>query len=541
MNHKILQGNYSSSFPYYQVTLPITNEHLIAEDDPVRLLDACVEDMELSALYRTYERIPRNTATPRQLLKIVLYGYMNGIRSTRDLEKACRKNIDYMFLLGDSPVPDHTTIARFITLHLSQCIKRLYTEQIGMLVELNEISGETVFIDGTKIEAYANKYTFVWKKAVTKNLAKLLAQIPEFLQDCEEQLGQKLLYSEEITVHTLKRIQKEMEKVRKIEGIEFVHGPGRRKSPLQKMMEQLDEYLQRLGEYNEKLRICGERNSFSKTDHDATFMRMKEDAMSNGQLKPAYNVQHAVDSEYIVWVNVSAHCTDTMTLKPVLEEMKRYLPFQYTEVVADAGYESEENYLYLDENGQIAFIKPQNYEISKKKEYRNDISRKENMLYDEKRDVYICRNSKELSATSIRRQKTKSGYVIEDTVYQCASCSRCRYKRECIKGNNCKTPMKDRSKVLYVAKKREQFRKDCMERLLSDRGVQLRMNRSIQVEGSFAVIKEDMNFRQYSYRGKENVLTQSMLMAMAFNINKLHHKIQNKRTGTHLFEVAKTA
>ena len=517
------------------------NEHLIAEDEPVRLLDACVEDMKLSALYRTYERIPRNTATPRQLLKIILYGYMNGIRSTRDLERACRKNIDYMFLLGESPVPDHTTISRFITLHLSQCIKQIYTEQLGTLLELNEISGETVFIDGTKIEANANKYTFVWKKAVTKNLAKLLVQIPEFLQECEEQLGQKLLHSEEITVHTLKRIKKEMEKVREIEGIEFVYGTGRRKSPLQRMMEQLDEYLQRLSEYNEKLRICGERNSFSKTDHDATFMRMKEDAMLNGQLKPAYNVQHAVDSEYIVWVNVSAHCTDTLTLKPVLEEMKQYLPFQYTEVVADAGYESEENYLYLEENGQLAFIKPQNYEISKTRKYRNDISRKDNMLYDEKRDVYICKNKKELPAVCTRRHKTRSGYVIEDTVYKCENCNRCRYKRECIKGNNCKTPMKDRHKVLFVAKKRERFRAECIERLVSDRGVQLRMNRSIQVEGSFAILKEDMNFRQYSYRGKENVLTQSILMAMAFNINKLHYKIQNKRTGTHLFEVTKTA
>lgn len=98
--------------------------------------------------------------------------------------------------------------------------------------------------------------------------------------------------------------------------------------------------------------------------------------------------------------------------------------------------------------------------------------------------------------------------------------------------------MKDRRKVLFVAKKREKFRKECMERLVSDRGIQLRMNRSIQVEGSFAILKEDMNFRQYSYRGKDNVLAQSVLMAMAFNINKLHHKIQNKRTGTHLFDVA---
>ncbi len=496
-----------------------------------------MEDMKLSALYRTYERIPRNTATPRQLLKIVLYGYMNGIRSARDLETACRKNIDYMFLLGDTKVPDHTTIARFITLHLSPCIKELFTEQIQQLLELEEISGETVFIDGTKIEANANRYTFVWKKAVTKNLARMLEQIPEFLQECEEQLGQKLLYSEEITIHTLKRIKKELEKVQQQEGIAFVFGSGKRKSPLQKMMEQLEEYLHRLKEYDEKLRICGDRNSYSKTDPDATFMRMKEDHMRNGQLKPAYNVQHSVDSEYIVWVHVSPHRSDSLTLKPVLKEMEKYLTFRYREIVADAGYESEENYLYLDRNGQLAFIKPTNFEISKTRSYRSDISRKENMQYDDERDVYICRNSKELVATHARHSKSSNGYVLETTIYTCSSCKGCPYKTSCIKGNNCKTPMEERNKVLQVSKKKEQFRKACLERLVSDRGVQLRMNRSIQVEGSFAIIKEDMNFRRYSYRGKDNVLTQSVLMAMAFNMNKLHHKIQNNRTGTHLFEV----
>ena len=157
LKNSILQGKYSSAFPFVQVTLPINNEHLIADDDSVRLVDAFVEGMNLSALYRTYDRIPKNTASPIQLLKVVLFAYMNGIRSCREIEQACRKNIDYMFLLGDTPVPDHTTIARFISLHLSQCIKEIYTEQIRDLYDLGELSGTTVFIDGTKIEANANR------------------------------------------------------------------------------------------------------------------------------------------------------------------------------------------------------------------------------------------------------------------------------------------------------------------------------------------------------------------------------------------------
>lgn len=144
-----------------------------------------------------------------------------------------------------------------------------------------------------------------------------------------------------------------------------MNGCGKQKSPLQKSIEKLEEYLEKLKEYTQKIHICGDRNSFSKTDNDATFMRMKEDAMGNGQLKAGYNVQHGVDSEYITWLTVGPQPTDTTTLIPFLKRMEMHLKFKYKKVVADAGYESEENYAYLEGSGQLAFIKPSNYEISK--------------------------------------------------------------------------------------------------------------------------------------------------------------------------------
>ena len=211
-------------------------------------------------------------------------------------------------------------------------------------------------------------------------------------------------------------------------------------------------------------------------------MRMKEDAMLNGQLKPAYNLQHGVDSEYITWLDISPRPTDTRTLIPFLKDMELYRPFKYQEIVADAGYESEENYLFREENGQLAYIKPQNYEISKTRKYRQDIGRMD-----------------------------------------------------------CKTPMEDRQKVLYVSKKMKEKRQETLERITSDYGTQLRMNRSIQAEGSFANIKEGMEFRRYLYRGNANVTAQSILLAIGYNINKLHHKIQAGRTGRHLFPLKQTA
>lgn len=268
---------------------------------------------------------------------------------------------------------------------------------------------------------------------------------------------------------------------------------------------------------------------------------MKEDAMMNGQLKPAYNLQHGVDSEYITWLTINPRPTDTRTLIPFLKDMEEYLGFKYKDIVADAGYESEENYLFIEENGQVAFIKPANYEISKTRKYRNDISRVENMDYDEEKDAYTCRMGQVLTAQYERTEKTATGYSRTTTVYKCSNCNGCNRKKECIKGNNCKTPMEERDKVLYVSKKMKQKRAEDLERITSEYGTQLRMNRSIQAEGSFAEIKQDMEFRRYLYRGTENVTAQSVILAIAHNINKLHNKIQNGRTGQHLFELKKTA
>ena len=152
------------------------------------------------------------------------------------------------------------------------------------------------------------------------------------------------------------------------------------------------------------------------------------------------------------------------------------------------------------------------------------------------RDFYPIRRFV-LKAVSKKTENTATGYRREVTIYECESCRRCPYKKACIKGNNCKTPLKDRNKKLSVSRKLEEKHAECLERITSEYGTQLRMNRSIQAEGSFANVKEDMNFRRYLYRGKENVLAQSTLLAIGFDINKLHHKIMSKRTGTHLFAV----
>lgn len=530
-----LQKNYNLNQSGYQLKLPLNIETIIPEDDSVRLLSQFVEAMDLTDLYSTYERI--NSVSPRTLLKIVLYSYMNGDYSSRSMELNCKRDINFMFLLEGAPVPDHATFARFRSIHFAPCAKRILAEMSNALFDLGEISGKTVFIDGTKIEAAANKYTFVWKKAVTKNQTKLLIKLAGFVAQCEQLYGLKIVYGDTVKMKHVKKLRKKLYALRQSENVVFVHGIGKRKTPLQKSIETLEEYLSRLKKYNHQIHICGGRNSYSKTDHDATFMRMKEDAMGNGQLKPAYNLQHGVDSEYITWLTIGPQPTDTTTLIPFLKDAEEHLKFKYKNVTTDAGYESEENYVFLEENGQLSYIKPANYEISKTHRYKNDIGKIENMEYDAESDVYICRNAKRLTVDHVRHSKSKTGYVSEKTIYKCEDCSGCPYKAECIKGNNCKTPLEERTKTVHVSKTFLKYRQEDLERILTDEGIVLRMNRSIQAEGSFGDLKQDMQFRRYVSKGTSNVLAESILLAMARNINKLHNKIQKGRTGTHLFPV----
>ena len=511
-------------------------EVLIPNDDPVRLLSVFVEGLELSDLYHTYGKIKKDQVSPRQLFKIIIYAAMNRIYSSRDIESACRRDINFMYLLEGRPVPDHATIARFISLHLSQCSKKTLAEVTGLLKDLGEISGVHIFIDGTKIESAANRYTFVWKKAVTKHQKKLCQKIAVLVEELEILYGIRFIFNgKRFGLRTLKKIRKKLYAIKEKEGIAFVHGTGKRKTQLQKSVETLEGYMDKLKEYNQKIHKCGDRNSYSKTDPDATFMRMKEDHMLNGQLKPAYNLQHGVDSEYITWLDVTQRPTDTRTLIPFLKDMEGHLSFRYRDIVADAGYESEENYLFIEGNGQVSYIKPNNYEKAKTRKYKKDIGRMENMAYDEENDCYICHNGKEIIWSHDRKEKTATGYIRTTSVYRCEDCKRCPYKTQCIRGNNCKIPMEDRRKVLYVSKTMKEKRREDLERITTDYGRQLRINRSIQAEGSFADVKEDMGFRRYAYRGIENVTAQSVVLAIAHNVNKYHNKIQSGKTGRYLF------
>jgi transposase len=525
--------NYTEFNDGYQLVLPLSLEGLVPEDDSVRLLSHILEGLEYTKLYKAYSSTGRNPAVePKTMFKIITYAYSQNIYSTRKIETACRRDINFRWLLAGQAAPDHVTISRFRNHYLSdEVVDDLFYQQVMYLYDSREIHFENAFIDGTKIEANANKYTFVWKKAVLKNESKMLEKAEKLIKEINLTEVRDFYFNRETAIKDIEAVLSWLISEKETRCIEFVHGIGKRKSDVQKWTEQLAEFIERKKAYDTSKERMKDRNSYSKTDPDATFMHMKEDHMRNSQLKPGYNVQIAVESEYVTGVGIFQDRTDIGTLIPMLNRMFKKLGRKYTNVIADSGYESEENYLYLEREGINPYIKPQSYEIWKKKSFKDDISRHENMIYIEEADAYVCSNSRILWPSGIHHKKSASGYRSELTVYECEDCSGCPNKAKCTKAQG--------NRRMKLSKTFIEKRGNSYKNITTDKGIHLRINRSIQVEGAFGVLKSDYEFNRFLTRGKNNVNTEFILLCLGYNVNKLHSKIQKERLGQHLHQVKK--
>lgn len=525
--------NYTELGETYQLVLPLSLEGLVPDDDSVRLLSRELEDLDYTSLYQAYSAKGRNPAVdPKTMFKLLTYAYSQNIYSSRKIETACRRDINFMWLLAGQKAPDHTTIARFRTGFLAKACEGLFYQFVRRLASMGELSLETVFIDGTKLEACANKYTFVWRKSVGKWEEKMLIKMQEAVQLLNHEYMQAFSIEKDTRTEDLQRIVNFIDRYCREHRILFVHGRGKRKSVHQRYQEMFRRFLDRQLLYDLHHSRFGERNNYCKTDVDATFMHMKDDHMRNAQLKPGYNVQLAVDSEYIVGTDIFQDRNDVWTLIPFLKNLEKNLGYRYPSVTADSGYESEEGYRYLQEHKQMPYIKPQTYETWKKRSFKNDISKRENMAYHGKDDTYTCHAGKKLYPIYIKKQKSKSGYLSDVTVYECEDCQGCPYKEKCTRAKG--------NKKLYVSKSFIEKRQKSYENILSEKGIQYRMNRSIQVEGAFGVLKNDYEFQRFLLRGKTKVKLEILLLCMGYNINKLHAKIQGDRLKSHFFKV-KTA
>ena len=518
-----------------QLVFPMGIEVYIPEDDMVRFFAMEYETLDYTDLYRTYygslyDPGPGRPPTdPKLLFQICAFAYANDLYSSRKIEEACLKRIDFIRLLNGEPAPDHSVIANFRSGKCKEAIEGLFYQYVRRLARIDATNYKEGIFDGTKIESVANKYTFVWRKSVEKNLAKLIEKVKAVF----DRLG----IDRDVTKDSLRSIVRNKQDKMANLRINMVHGRGRRKSQLQRDYEQLSGMLEKWEEYEGHLRTMGpDRNSYSKTDPDATFHRMKDDHMRNGQLKPSYNLQICVNSEFITGLRVFADRNDVNTLEPFVNTLIEKHGQPYEVVVADAGYESLANYRFLDNLGIDSFIKPTVYEFMKTKKFRKQIGRRENMAYDEAGDYYICADQRRLVFVAEHTYISKSSIEQTNRVYRCENCEGCPCRQECCKSKDVNKPKEIEVNFEFIA-----YREVSLANITSEYGVKLRINRSIQVEGVFGIMKWDHHFRRFLCKGNDKVMSELHLIGMGYNLRKLYRKTMDGRLDVHLFKVKKTA
>lgn len=339
--------------PKENLLFPPNLSELIDEKHPVKIISGIIDGLDIKNLIKTYKPGGTSCYHPKMLLKVLIYGYLCNIYSSRKMEQALKENIHFMWLSAMSR-PDHNTLNRFRSERLKGEIKSVFTQIVLLLEKEGLVSLETTFVDGTKIEANANRYTFVWGRAIKKHKERISAQLEELWNYAETVAKDELQNTEEVTFKEVdsEKVSQTIEKINEVLKDKKVSSKVRQKLNYAKR-----NWSDNLEKYRKQEEILETRNSYSKTDTDATFMRMKEDHMRNGQLKPAYNLQISTNKQFILHYSLHPNPTDTKTLTSHLQGFEESYQKTPKELVADAGYGSEENYNLLKSKKIKAYVK----------------------------------------------------------------------------------------------------------------------------------------------------------------------------------------
>ena len=504
--------NWRLNYSVEQLEFPLYLSELIDEADPVWSFLEIVREVNLNKYLKSHRGNKGHDG--RMMFRVVLFAYMNGVYSLRDLEEKCRTDLRYMFLCHKT-APSFMAFQRFITRKLKSNIKDIFTEITEIVSDKLKVNTRILYIDGTSLEANARKNSFVWKAQVEKALKKNIV----YAQETVDQLQKLTAVKYSRTGYESYQLEDYEEKIAawcRNEGIAFVYGKGKHKTAVQRQYDKLHEYRIKIAEYTEKMNICGkDRNSYSKTDHDATFMHMKYDYyMHTGVFKPGYNVQIGVADGLIRHLRVGQDRSDSRTYIPFMEEYRDRYGELPGIVVADAGYGSYENYMYNLENGPESYIKYANYRVEKTAKYRKQFYRSKNLLHEENGELY-CRNNRKFVYTKDTMDDTKK-YLQINQNYACEDCSDCPFKSQCTKSAGNRSVSKN---VIL-----EELQEHARENLDSEAGRQLCRQRSIQAEGTFGVIKEDWKYNRIHRRGIKNVENEIYLVCLGFNLMKYHRR-----------------
>lgn len=484
----------------------------IPANHPVRLVNEVVDSLNIDNLINQYKGGGTSSYHPRMLLKVLFYSYLSNTYSCRKIEKALHENIHFMWLSGNS-TPDYRTINYFRGKRLRGEIRQLFADVVRMLQELGYVSLEVQYIDGTKIESAAGRYTFVWKGSVEKNKAKLEHKIQSVLEEIDGQIkaDQQELNKEE----TPRSIDSaELKERLSILNKKLKESDKSTQKQLKKLQE---EHLPRLEKYEHQLEILDGRNSYSKTDKEATFMRLKDDHMQNGQLKPAYNTQISTEEQFITSYSIHQTAGDTTTLEKHLNDFEQQHQTQSKEVVADAGYGSEQNYELMETKGITAYVKYNNFHKEQKARQKNNPFLAQNLYYNKEQDFFVCPMGQRLAKTEDKIRYSTNGYPAQVSYYEAKRCAGCPMRGMCHKSKgNRRIEVNHRLNALKVKAR---------ERLTSEQGKKHRSKRPVEVEAVFGQMKSNNRFTRFTLRGLEKVDIEFGLMALGHNLRKLAAKV----------------
>lgn len=501
--------------PKQTILFPQRLDKDIAENDPVRVVDKVIDDLRLENFHKLYKERGRSPYHPKMMLKAIIYGYMNNLYSCRKIESSLKRDIHFIWLAGYEQ-PDFNTINRFRN-RVKDEINRIFTQIIMVLSGKGFITLDVEYIDGTKIESKANKYTFVWRKSVERNRAKLVEKIRVLLEQVDDEIAQEKANDERlqnITPAELKDIVEELNGAleKKTAGPETKEGNEAHRQQ-KKQLKQLREHADKLDEYDEKLQIFGKRNSYSKTDHDATFMRMKEDAMKNGQTKPGYNLQIGTENQFILDFKLFQCPGDPFTMIPFFDSFgSRYNRLPKT-VVADSGYGSEENYEFMDKSDIEAYVKYNMFHKEQRMHYRPNPFSPQALYYNAEDDYYVCPMGQRMKRTGIVKTKTCSGYICQSVRYQARRCEGCPLRGSCFKAKG--------NRIIEVNHRLNKYKRQACERLISEEGRKYRGRRCIEPEAVFGQMKYDMTYKRFRHFGLDKISMDFAFFAIAFNLKKM--------------------
>ncbi|MBF0705016.1 IS1182 family transposase [Alkalihalobacillus hwajinpoensis] len=509
-----------------QVILPLDLEMKLQENDIAYAVHELVEQIPDEAFSAFLRDTGCPAYHPRMMMKVILCAYTQSAFSGRKIEGLLKDSVRMMWL-AQGYEPSYRTINRFrVHPEVKELLRQGFVQFRCQLVQKDLIDDEAIFIDGTKIEANANKFTFVWRKAIERYSESLIEKsnamydelikkevIPEIERESPEQLSIKELSKIEEKLE--EKVGEYNEKIETSADVtERKQLRSERKGPKQ-FLKQMKDFVLRKTKYENDMAIFKERNSYSKTDHDATFMRMKEDYMKNGQLKAGYNLQIATEGQYTLAYDIFPNPTDTRTFLPFLDRVEKDFFQLPTYVVADAGYGSEENYIDVLENRKrTPLITYNTYRKEKKKSYRKDAFHVSNWDYNEKEDTFTCPNGKQLPFRYVSHRTDRGGFTREFKVYESENCTGCPFRSHCTKAKD-----GTNRKIFYNAKWEEQ--KNMIQQLLSDEKTgEIYGQRKIDVEPVFGFLKAILGFTRMSVRGKEKVKNEMGFALMAVNLRK---------------------